>query len=83
MDMQLYKCLHQVSDNRATVCNDNFIVKINDYQLFGEKDKEQYDISVMSNYIIKEKGRVNKEDILYFLIYFKNKSEKIKIKTLK
>lgn len=82
MDKKLYSCLQQVSNNRVSISGDNFMTKINDYQLFGEKGKEQYDISVMKNYIIKEKGRVNNDDILYFLLYFKKKSDKLQIKTV-
>ena len=82
MDKKLYKCLQQVSDNRVSVSGDNFMTKINDYQLFGEKVKEQYDISIMRDYIIKEKGQVDNEDIRYFLLYFKKKSDGLQIKTV-
>lgn len=81
MDKRLYKCLQLVSDNRVSVCGNNFMIRINDYQLLAIKGRDKYDISVMSNYIIKEKGLIDNEDILYFLLYFKRKSDRLQIKT--
>lgn len=81
MDKRLYKCLQLVSDNRVSICGNNFMIRINDYQLFAIRDRDKYDISVMSNYIIKEKGLIDNEDILYFLLYFKRKSDRLQIKT--
>lgn len=81
MDKRLYKCLQLVSDNRVSICGNNFMIRINDYQLFAIKGRDKYDISVMSNYIIKEKGLIDNEDILYFLLYFKRKSDGLQIKT--
>lgn len=81
MDKRLYKCLQLVSDNRVSISGDNFMTKINDYQLFAVKGRDKYDISVMSNYIIKEVGLIDNEDILYFLLYFKRKSDELQIKT--
>ena len=81
MDKRLYKCLCHVSDNRVSISGDNFLAKINGFQIFAEKGSCQYDISIMSNYIIKEKGLIDNEDILYFLLYFKRKSDGLQIKT--
>jgi hypothetical protein len=82
MDKRLYKCLQEVSNNRVSIRGENFMARINDYQIFGSKEIDDYDISIMKNYIIKEKGRVDNEDILYFLLYFKKKSDKLQIKTV-
>lgn len=82
MDKRLYKCLHEVSNNRVSIRGENFMARINDYQIFGSKEIDDYDISIMKNYIIKEKGRVDNEDILYFLLYFKKKSDRLQIKTV-
>lgn len=82
MDKRLYKCLQEVSNNRVSVRGENFFIRVNDYQIFGSKEIDDYDISIMKNYIIKEKGRVDNEDILYFLLYFKKKSDRLQIKTV-
>ena len=54
---------------------DNFIVKINDFQVLATLKEETYEVDIMKNYTIIKSWNIKEEDILYFLIYFKDKTK--------
>lgn len=82
MDKRLYKCLHHVSNSKLTIHKDDFVANIHGVQIFGEKQKNKYNIYVMKNYIPIDKGQISDEDIVYFLLYFKRKIDNLQIETV-
>ena len=74
MASELKTIINEISNYRASFYKNDFIVKVNDYQVLGTEKTDKYEIDILKNYNIIQKGTINKDDVVYFLLYFKEKT---------
>lgn len=74
MAAELKSFINELSDYRVSFCKEDFMVVINGYQIFATINKNKYEVVLMKNYNLIRKGTIDKDDVVYFLLYFKNKT---------
>ena len=74
MNIDLSRKIQEIS-SIFSAYGDNFIVNINGFQVLATLKDKFYEVDIMKNYNIIKSWNIKEEDIVYFLIYFNNKTK--------
>lgn len=74
MDVKLSHQINEISNYRVSIYKNDFMMKVNDYQVLGVENKDKYEIDIFKNYNLIRKGIIDKNDVVDFLVYIKNKT---------